>query len=293
LRNLNMKRIIFAFFLWTGIAFSCALGQGRSVLFPDIPGWSRVLNETVYTPDNLWDFIDGAAESYLSFGFVELHMAEYVDAESTDVRVERYRHRTTDDAFGIYAQERNPSYAFIEMGTQGYIEDGVLNFLCGVYYLKITSHVPGPKGLNAMKVVGKQILASLQQPAIWPQAIRHFPQRDKVTNGETYIAENFLGYAFLGKVFIAEYRSKSTYRLFLMHTDSTVSAAKIISEYATAVAKPSLSERKEGETVRIDDPHNGPIFLVRFGSWICGSIGLQEARIADEAFAAIHASILR
>jgi hypothetical protein len=33
-------------------------------LFPEVKSWKRLFVDEVYTPDNLWDHINGAAEGY-------------------------------------------------------------------------------------------------------------------------------------------------------------------------------------------------------------------------------------
>ena len=141
-------------------------------LFPPVEGWKMIPGAMVYTADNLWDIIDGAAEVFLSYGFVDLHIAEYENASGTDVRVEAYRHTSCANAFGIYAQERKPEYHFITVGTQGYIEENVLNFLCGVYYVKISSHRRGKEGLDAMRLLARKVEEHLKQERRWPPPAR-------------------------------------------------------------------------------------------------------------------------
>ena len=62
--------------------------------FPEIEGWSLQIQEKVYTPDNLWDIINGAADLYLSYDFRKLHLAEYKDTTGLEVRIEIYHHNT-------------------------------------------------------------------------------------------------------------------------------------------------------------------------------------------------------
>ena len=50
---------------------------GDTIIFPEEQGWKLSTDFPVYTPDNLWDYINGAADGYLSFGFQDLTMAEY------------------------------------------------------------------------------------------------------------------------------------------------------------------------------------------------------------------------
>ena len=120
-----------AFFLF----FITCIIYGQDSLFPKIPGWQISEEDQVYDANNLWDIIDGAADLFLEYYFVDLHTARYINTDSIEVKVELYRHNSPVNAFGMYSQERDPGYHFIQVGVQGYIEEGVLNFLDGVYYI--------------------------------------------------------------------------------------------------------------------------------------------------------------
>ncbi|MBE0674052.1 MAG: hypothetical protein IH591_05275, partial [Bacteroidales bacterium] len=54
----------------------------QEVSFPVVSGFKIVRDYPVYTPGDLWDYINGAAEAYLSYGFSELHIAEYVKGKN-------------------------------------------------------------------------------------------------------------------------------------------------------------------------------------------------------------------
>ena len=63
-------------------------------LFPEIPGWNVNVENEVYDANNLWDIIDGAADLFLEYSFIDLHTARYINADSVEVRVEVYRHNS-------------------------------------------------------------------------------------------------------------------------------------------------------------------------------------------------------
>ena len=128
--------------LMLGISLALASisnAQNTPTSFPQIGGWKLTAEGTVYTPNNLWDVIDGAADLFLEYGFVDLQIARYQQTADLEIKVELYRHKSAVDAFGMYSQERYPDYHFIDLGTQGYVEKGALNFLCGEYYVKIST----------------------------------------------------------------------------------------------------------------------------------------------------------
>ena len=246
-------------------------GAGEGSVFPAVAGWTIAPppGDSVYTRDNLWDIIDGAAELFLSYGFEDLHIGEYTDPAGTDVRVELYRHATRANAFGMYSQERNPSYHFLEIGTQGYAEEGVLNFLCGEYYVKISSHRGGKEGMEAMVLIARSVADHLHQESGWPAALALLPAERRLPNTESYIAENFLGYAVLRSAFTARYEGGCT--LFVMDLDSASRARSAADSYLKSLG--SLQRLPEGEPTDVTDPHIGTLVMLLRGRRIGGAFG--------------------
>jgi hypothetical protein len=248
---------------------SAVAGQGPT--FPPVVGWTFAPppGDSVYTPDNLWNIIDGAAELFLSYGFVNLHIGEYTDSAGTDVRVEIYRHKSRVNAFGIYSQERDPGSHIIEIGTQGYAEEKVLNFLCGEYYVKISSHREGKRGIEAMVLIGGRVAEHLDQEPGWPAALALFPAEKRLPNTESYIAENYLGYRFFHSAFTARFESGCT--LFLMDFGSPSLARSAAEAYMKTVGR--LQGLPEGEITDVADPHYGSVAILLRGQTISGAFG--------------------
>ena len=61
--------------LW--IPISLSMSGKDPVDFPELKGWDLKVSEDMYTPANLWDLINGAAESYLAYDFIDLSLADY------------------------------------------------------------------------------------------------------------------------------------------------------------------------------------------------------------------------
>ena len=244
---------------------------GGAGVFPEIAGWRAAPppGDSVYTPENLWDIIDGGAELFLSYGFVDLRIVEYTDSADTDVRVELYRHSSRENAFGIYSQERSPGYHFIGIGVQGYVEDKVLNFLCGTYYVKISSHRAGRRGVDAMELIGRSVAAHLGQDPGWPSGLALLPVEKRLPNTESYIAENFLGYRSFHSAFTARYEGNCT--LFIMYFDSAAGAWNAAHEYGVRSGRELRVT--EGEIADVADPHNGHVAIFVHGRALCGAFG--------------------
>ena len=113
----------------------------------------------------MWDFINGAAESYLSYGFVDLHVAEYKKGKNV-IRLEIYRHSDHIMAFGIYSTERSPSFKYMKLGSQGYKTESAINFFKGNYYVKIRTYSKSEKTLQSAESLALNVLPRCLKAAL-------------------------------------------------------------------------------------------------------------------------------
>ncbi len=88
-----------------------------------VPGWSRSKNARTYDSDTLYDFMNGAADLYFTYGFQSLAVGEYVHGGGGQVRVELYRTATDADAYGLYAY--NAFGEPLDVGVEGRWESGL------------------------------------------------------------------------------------------------------------------------------------------------------------------------
>jgi hypothetical protein len=252
--------------------FSVSGAQTRELLFPEIKGWKLTIEETVYTPNNLWDVIDGAADLFLEYNFVDLHIGRYQKSADLEIKVELYRHKSAVDAFGMYSQERYPDYHFIDLGTQGYVEKGALNFLCGDYYIKISTVQSEKAAQDGLMTIGEALEKRLKRTKSWPSLIAAFPTQGKQANTEQYVARNFLGYSFFNNVFTVSYNDGNALKAFIIRLGSPGEASETIDTYLATLPKEGKSKTEGGRT-RVGDPHNGIITFILDQNTIYGVLG--------------------
>jgi hypothetical protein len=70
--------------------------SAQELAFPQVEGWKLTQEETVYSPNNLFDVIDGAADLYLEYNFVDLHIGRYAK-DALEIKVELYKHGSSVD----------------------------------------------------------------------------------------------------------------------------------------------------------------------------------------------------
>lgn len=274
MKNKIIIGFLFAFF--SGII--CA----QEITFPELDGFKKITKYPVYTPENLWDFIDGAADSYLALGFLDLRVAEYKKGKES-IKVEIYRHADHTMAFGIYANERSSSYQFVNFGSQGYIVEGMINFFKGNYYVKIRTYSDKPKILKAEEALAVRLAGMLPGETAMPAMLIRFPSEGKKLNEETYINESVLGHQFLNKAFKAVYESGTdNFSIFLMKFNSPGEAFSSAEAYLKSAGLEA--EQPESGKFVFTDGYNGTIFL----SWkedimvIISGLAKDQADIADK-----------
>ncbi len=250
--------------------------------FPDLSGYRKNTDFNAFLPDDLWDFIDGAAETYLSYGFVDLHIAEYKKGKNV-IKLEIYRHSDHILAFGIYSTERSPSFKYMNLGSQGYKADGSINFFKGNYYVKIRTLPKSVKTLQAAESLAFSAAAMLEGSTEMPPVLSMFPSDGKKKNEEVYINENVLGHKFLKRAYRANYESgPDIFSVYIFNCKSPEEAWESANAFLVSAGMDSL-ESSSGKYV-LSDGYNGTIFLAWKDNRIVAISGLSkdQADIADK-----------
>lgn len=240
-------------------------------LFPEIEGFQRTIIKEVYTADNLFDLIDGAADMFLTYDFVDLHMAEYSNDSLQYIRVEAYRHTTPENAFGVYAQERSPQSHFLPIGTEGYSDDGALNFWIGTYYIKLVTNDRGPHVQRALEKIALAVAQSFKCEATLPEQFNVFPREARREHGEYYVNRDFLNYSFFHTAFVVPYKN---YTLFTLFYKTPKDAQAALQTYYSTVIKQNLPSTDTLFTVT--DPQEGTLLFQCVGNILAGAKDIQD-----------------
>ncbi len=279
-----MKKIFFAGILF---AFFSVISHAQEITYPVLNGYKTITEYPVYIPENLWDFINGAADGYLALGFQDLHVAEYKKGKEV-IKLEIYRHSDHTMAFGIYASERSSSYRFMNLGAQGYIIDGAVNFYTENFYVKIKTHSKKPGTLQSAESLALRVAGMLGGDTEMPDLMSEFPEEGKKPNEETYINESVLGHQFLNKAFRASYEyGTDNFDVYLIKFNKPQEAFITAEKYLSSSGL-EPDQQDSGKFV-FTDGYNGTIFL----AWkkdtivIISGLAKDQTEIADKYTSAI------
>ncbi len=225
-------------------------------LFPKIEGFSFDGEIETYTPDTLFEYINGGADLFLNFEFVKLHSLKYKNEDGGEITADIYIHSDLSNGFGIYTQEKPTEGDFLKIGTEGYYEEGLLNFFKSTTYVKISSFDLGENEESILKKLGEGISDKISGTKEFPLIFSRFPSENKIPGSEKFININFLGHSFLNRVYSKKYSNDGgVLQLFIIKTDSVPEAAKVLSEYVEFVKKKGGVITKKGDVVTFTDPY--------------------------------------
>jgi len=257
-------------------------------LLPQVAGWKNAEEPKRFGPDSLFEYIDGAAESFINYDFVELAIGQYQQpGRPGTMTVEIYDMGTPRNAFGIYSTERYPESKFLAIGTQGYIEEGTLNFLAARYYVKMMAYETGAGTEAILRTYASDILKKIGDPGGFPETVNAFPRSGLVANSEKYILKNFLGLEFLKNGTLASYKLPNAEPdAFIIETARPSSAAALLTRYIESSRAKGLAVETNGGLARLKDPYLANVFIGQAGRFLYGVIKIRdEARSAGEKLA--------
>jgi len=251
-----MKNALLTVFLLI-IFYGSSASQDFSM--PELQGYKKNTDYPVFTAGTLKDIKNADSEKYLSFGFVDLQVTEYKKGKNV-IRLEIFRHTDNIMAFGIYSSERSPAFRFLNLGAQGYSENGAINFFKGNYYVKLKTYSKNEKTLQAEESLAQRVSNMLPGDSKLPDLLTRFPETGKLQNAEAYINENVLGHKFLSKAFKAVYMiGTDNFSIFVFEKKSAEDARQMVDTFLKSVGM-DISENDSGKYV-FTDGYNGTVFL--------------------------------
>ena len=250
--------------------------KSLKALLPDLEGLVSVEEPQTYYPENLYEYINGAAEIYLSYGFKELIVDEYKKSDTSDtVSVEIYDMGDHKNSFGIYSAERYPDNQFVSIGTQGYLEEGALNFLVGCYYIKLLCYDCEDRAGETLEAVSEEIVRRIEDKAGFPALLGAFPAEGRILNSEKYILKNFMGYRFLHDGYLANYEVDGlSFDCFLIEGENPEEAQNMLQHYLEAKGPSNIQKVSSGYQIKDRYYHN--IYIALVNNYICGVMKIKE-----------------
>lgn len=260
-----------------------------AALAPQAGEWKQAEAPRSFFPENLYEYIDGAAESYLSYDFHELLVLQLKTEEKEDrtLTVEIYDMGQPTNAFGIFSAERYPENAAVPVGDLGYIEGESLNFLSGRFYVKLLSFGLGDGTARALTDYAQKLAGAVPEKGVLPALLQAFPKENLVPQSEKYIKKNFLGYEFLHDGYVAAYKIDGReFEGFVADSGSDRDAEAALSRLLEIFAKDKQVPEKIALGYHMKNRYAQHMYIGCVRNVICGTMRVPDGlEAAGEAYA--------
>ena len=244
--------LILATWACAGAAVVGAAGQDGMDRITALPaasaGWQWDGKELQYDSRSVFDYIDGAGELYLAYGFQHLTVRRYEQPGRPPLTLEVYDMGAAEGAYGVFSFERQETSAGIGQGSE--FGGGLLRFWKGRYFVSIYAEGEGAEADLALLELGRQVAAAIPAPGAEPQLVGMIPGKDAglvetsvrylkshvLLNQIFFVAhENILNLSQRTEVVLARYdRDRQKAQLLLVRYPSAAEAGEAYRRFLAA-----------------------------------------------------------
>jgi hypothetical protein len=172
--------------------------------FPEVEGWTQSGEVRIYTADNLWEYIDGAAVLFVEYG-VQTCMTADMSAPGVSVTIDLYEMGSALRAVGVFKRESAGSGEVLSGTTVATLSPPYQALMVkGSTYVKVNAYegeLTEPSGRRLLQ----NLAASLPGETLMPPEFSLLPEEGKVAGSEGYQPGSFLGLEELTDCLYADY----------------------------------------------------------------------------------------
>jgi len=236
------------------------------------PGWEASGPARQYTADNLFDYKDGAADGYLSYGFARMST---IDCKSGPdmLTIDVSEMNDADAAYGLFTANRDPRLPIAPIGMGGQIQPQSATFAKGNYYVEITENADNPEADHSavMQAFATGMSVRLQGRETAPEALQWFPKEN--LDSIRLVPESVLGLKLLKRGYVAKYKQGQAFIVLETSPESAAEVFKKLREHFDGAAPAQIAD----EAFQSKAPYLDGICVFRKGRFLAGYANLPDA----------------
>jgi hypothetical protein len=182
------------------LAAGCGRAQPSHDLFPGrdaVPGWTPVDEVQVFDSGNLYDLVNGQADSFFVYGFEQVHVQTYENAAGGLLRVEIWQMDTASNAYGLYTMLRSGEP--VAIGNSGDADPGRrVDFWQDRTFVRVFSFAP--EDAATLETFAAQVSSALPSGGQRPPLMGRLPKEGLVEDSEVFFHQetSIQGHLWLG-----------------------------------------------------------------------------------------------
>ena len=172
------------------------------------PGLKASGSAEIFSPDTLWEKINGQAEFYLSAGFVSLTSQLYENVENVDslIEVNIYNMGSILNAFSVFSLQRRENAQVLDVTAFAYQAENAAYLVHGPFYVEIIWIQPLDGDISLLKSLAEKFVQDTPIKGQELPQLALFPSENLVRGSASMISRDAFGFDPLDSVFTAEYK---------------------------------------------------------------------------------------
>lgn len=256
------------------------------------PGWKLMETVKDFTPENLYEHINGRAEFFLGYGVVQMTFATYIHERdaATFIDVSVYDMASPANAFGVYTAERPKVFQPVDVNRAGYRSGANIFIWKGPYYVRMITSDDSSRLQRINVELAQKLSNSLHDSGESLWGLNALPTVDRVPGSERYFLQDAMGLDFMTNTYMAQYRKNGTIlRVFLSKTDNTTSAREVLrlyKEYGKQMGQGLKEIHRNGVVISLYDMGGSYDAIFQNGDVVAGVNSVNNPLLAvDMAYA--------
>jgi len=248
-----------------------------------VAGWKQQGSARRFTPDNLFEYLDGAAEGYLLYGFVQLQGVT-CQSGGESILIDVFEMTDAESAYGVFTANLDPRLPIEKVGMGGQITPRRALFCKDKYYLELAAK-PEKGQTAALEAFVREAAKRIGGRSTPPAELSWFPTGKLAS--VRLIPESVLGLRLLKRGFVAHYEQGQA---FVVIEQSPQSAAAVLSQLRQRFGEAVPAQVAE-EAFQVDDQYLGGMCVFRKGRYIGGFANMPDPKDATTQAASLAAHI--
>lgn len=247
-------------FLSIAVTLSAQIKNDPAHSLPEeINGWIIEQGDRLFDNETLYDYIDGSAEMFLSFGFSKVFNRIYSRNNQPEILVDIFYMNSSYDAYGVFTHSMGGLES--EFGQQSQRTEGAIIFWKSNYYVSILCHPETEESKQTIFKLARIIDKSITETGDFPPVLKYLPRENLVNesiryfrhhnwvNSHIFISnDNILNIDQNTHGLLARYNdnANNAILLLIMYPDSSLSESALqsfIRKYETELIPNQLKQR--------------------------------------------------
>ena len=240
-----------------------------------VPGFEQSGPKRDYTPDNLFEYRDGAAEGYLIFSFSRMQGID-CKSGSTILSIDISDMTDADSAYGMFAANRDPQKPIQRIGMGAQLLPQSLLFAKGKYFVEIieTDGSTDSNQTGALQTFAAKIEPLLEGRTTPPEELAWFPPENQ--ESAKLVPESVLGLKILKRGYVAKYKIGQAFIVVEQSPESASEVMKKLRDHFDGAVAATISD----EAFQTKAPYLDGVCVFRKGRILAGYANLPDAQSA-------------